>query len=148
MNEYTFDQCIIGLEASFKVDITDSFIEKFKNLTGDVNPMHLDASYAISKGYDDKIVYGMGMASFFSTLVGVYLPGKYALLVGIDIQFPKPLYTGDSIVVSGKITHKDEVYRRITIKAEIRNQKGEKVSRAKILVGVLDGNGNSLTQPT
>lgn len=145
MNEYTFDQCEIGLEASFKVHISDSFVERFKDTTGDINPMHIDASYAMSKGYDNVIVYGMGVASFYSTLVGVYLPGRFALLAGIDIQFPKPVYIGDEIVISGKIVSRDEIYRRITIKAEIRNQKGEKVSRARILVGVLDTSDSTKT---
>ncbi len=138
MNEYSFEQCVVGTKASFDVVITEAYHEMFGGATGDINPMHTDNSYAVSRGYRGEIVYGMCTASFYSTLVGVYLPGKYALLLGIDVQFPKPVYIGDRLKVSGTIIDRDDVYRRITIKAEMRNQNGEKVSRAKILVGLID----------
>ena len=48
----------------------------------------------------------------------------------------KPVYIGDRLSVTGKITELNEALKRITIKARIRNQKGETVSRATLAVGV------------
>lgn len=138
VKEYTFDECQLGLEESFDVLITEEIQQKFKEITGDVNPMHVDKVYVQSRGYKDVLVYGMCTASFYSTLVGMYLPGKNALLLGLDVQFPKPVYVGDKLTISGKIIERNEVYRRITIKADIYNQDRKKVSRAKITVGVFE----------
>ena len=138
VKEYTFEECELGLEETFEVLVTEESLCKFKEITGDINPMHVDKGYAQGKGYKEELVYGMCTASFYSTLVGMYLPGKNALLLGVDIQFPKAVYVGDRLKVVGIIVERNEVYQRITIKADIYNQEGKKVSRAKLTVGVLE----------
>jgi acyl dehydratase len=77
-------------------------------------------------------------ASFYSTLVGVYLPGKYAIFQEADINFRSPAYIGDTLTVKGKITEIDPVLKRIYIKAEIQNQYGKKVSTAALAVGLTE----------
>ena len=86
--------------------------------------------------YENKLVYGMLSASFYSRLVGVYLPGEYCIFQGCDTSFNAPVYIGDELTVYGEIVEKHEGFRRIKIKAYIKNQKGKKVSRATLLVGV------------
>lgn len=78
----------------------------------------------------------MCTASLYSTLVGVYLPGKYCLFHKCDVEWPKPVYLGDVLTVKGKVKAIDEKTKRLTIHAEVRNQEGVKVSRAKLLVGI------------
>ena len=142
MNEYTFDSISIGTHESFKVKITDDMQKSFMNISGDVNPMHLNQRYAESNGFDDKLVYGMLTASFYSTLVGVYLPGKYCLLHECDSSFTKPVYIGDELTVYGEVVDLHEGFKRVTIKAHITNQDGKKVSKAKIIVGIIGDEKN------
>lgn len=134
---YNFSDIFIGMEESFKVNVTLEKQKAFTNISGDINPMHIDREYANQKGYRDCIVYGMCTASFYSTLVGVYLPGERCLFHECSIQWPLPVYVGDILTVYGKVYDIDMRYHRITIKAFIRNQDGEKVSRAKLVVGIL-----------
>jgi len=68
----------------------------------------------------------------------VYLPGKYCILQGIDIQFSKPVYIDDILTITGKVSYINEAYKQIEIKAIIINQDNEKVSKATIKVGVMD----------
>ena len=89
-------------------------------------------------GYRDRLVYGMLTASFYSRLVGVYLPGEKCLFRECDVQWPLPVYVGDRLTVVGKVKEVDERMQIIKIKAFIHNQNGEKVSRANLTVGVLD----------
>ena len=100
--------------------------------------MHTDAEYSKSKGFSDRVVYGMLTASFFSTLVGVYLPGKYCILQGVDIQFSKPVYIDDILTITGKVSSINESYKQLEIKAVIINQDNIKVSKSTIRVGVID----------
>ena len=46
MNKYSFSDIRIGMSEQFECTITQEMQEAFTNLTGDINPMHLDAAYA------------------------------------------------------------------------------------------------------
>lgn len=138
MNEYKFDSIVIDQRAEFKIKITSLMLDMFKDITGDVNPMHTDDSYAKEQGYESRIAYGMLTASFYSTLVGVYLPGKYCIFQECKTSFNKPVYVNDVLCITGEVTEIHEVLKRITIKAVIRNQRNEKVSKATLVVGTYE----------
>ena len=80
----------------------------------------------------------MCTAAFYSTLVGVYLPGERCLFHRCEVEWPAPVYVGDTLSVTGTIKEIDVPFKRVVIKADIRNQDGRKVSRAKLTVGVRD----------
>ena len=138
MNSYKFEDISIGLEEHFSVKVDTDKLDKFLEISGDTNPLHTDSKYSKSKGFIDRVAYGMLTSSFYSTLVGVYLPGKYCILQGIDIQFLKPVYIGDTLKISGKVTYINESYKQIEIKAIVRNQDDKKVSKATIKAGVMN----------
>ena len=138
MNSYKFFDINVGLEESFSVRVNSEKLDQFLKISGDINPLHTDAEYSKSKGFSDRVVYGMLTSSFFSTLVGVYLPGKYCILQGVDIQFSKPVYIDDILTITGKVIYINEAYKQLEIKAGIINQDNKKVSKATIKVGVMD----------
>jgi 3-hydroxybutyryl-CoA dehydratase len=138
MNEYKFSDIEIGLEESFEVTIDSSKMAKFLDISNDTNPLHVDSNYAKKKGFPNRVVYGLLTSSFYSTLVGVHLPGKYCILQGIDIQFSEPVYVGDVLKVYGKVSYINEAYKQIEIKGFITNQNNKKISKAVIKTGVLD----------
>ena len=138
MNSYKFVDINVGLEQSISVRVNSEKQDKFLKISGDINPLHTDAEYSKSKGFSDRIVYGMLTSSFFSTLVGVYLPGKYSILQGIDIQFYEPVFIDDILTITGKVSYINEAYKQLEIKAVIINQDNKKVSKATIKVGVMD----------
>ena len=137
MKYYDFEDLYIGLKEEFEVVLTDDKMQKFKDISGDDNPLHSNEELALKKGMLGKVVYGMLTSSFYSTLVGVHLPGEKCLLQGIDIIFKKPVYLNEKLKVVGEIKYINEVYRSIEIRAYIKNEKNEKVSVAKIKVGVI-----------
>ena len=138
MNQYQFLDIKIGLEESFGVVVDSSKLDKFLYICGDNNPLHMDNNYAKEKGFSSRVVYGLLTSSFYSTLVGVYLPGKFCILQTIDVQFLKPVYIDDKLQISGKVSYINEAYKQIEIKAKIINQNNKKVSKATIKVGVMD----------
>jgi len=138
MNSYRYSDLYVGLEENFNVDIDETKVQRFLDLSGDTNPLHVDASYAISQGFEDRVVYGMLTSSYYSTLIGVYLPGKRAILHSVDIKFSLPVYIGDSLKVCGRIAYLNDAYKQVEIKAFMSNQSGKKVSKAVIKSGVVD----------
>ncbi len=141
-NEDIIDAPVLNLALSFisdkRLNINTPILDLEIDISNDVNPLHVDAEYAKKKGFDGRVVYGLLTASFYSTLVGVYLPGKYCILQGIDIQFSKPVYIDDTLTVTGKVSYINEAYKQIEIKATIVNQHGQKVSKATIKTGLID----------
>ena len=77
-------------------------------------------------------------ASLYSTIAGMYLPGKYSLIHSFDeISFMKPVFIGDCLTVTGEITDKDDYLKMIKLKVVITNQDGKKVSRAQMKVIIM-----------
>lgn len=140
MNEYRYEDLKIGQTESFEIQVTEDMEERFRELTGDINPLHRDDSFArdIGEGkFKGHVTFGMLTASFYSTLAGVYLPGKNSLIHSLDIKFQKPVYAGDKLVVSGEVVDKQDGLKLIQVKAVIRNERNESVSRAAIKILVL-----------
>lgn len=136
MNSYTFDDIQPGQNAQFEVVITADKMDLFRALSGDVSPIHLDAEYAKTRGYEGRVVYGMLVASFFSTLAGTYLPGEHCLLHSVNSKFVKPVFIGDVLTISGTVTEKHELFKEITIKTKITNQHEKTVCRGEIKASV------------
>lgn len=138
MNEYTYEQIEVGQNEQFERIVTGDMMEQFRSISGDINPLHCSEDYARAQGYPGRVVYGMLTASLCSTLAGVYLPGKYCLLYSVESKFRKPVFIGDTLTVSGKVSEKNDTFRTIVVKAEITNQEGVKVSKATLQIGFIE----------
>lgn len=134
MEHYSFEDIDIGIVESFEVDITEDKMKVFSQLSGDFNPMHVDYKYAIERGYKGVLVYGMLSSLFYSTLVGMYLPGKKCLLNKCAVDYKQPVYIGDKLTVSGRVVDKRVGTRRIMIYGQMTNQEGVTVNTADITV--------------
>ena len=136
MNQYRWGDLSIGMNHSFEATFTDSMAEDFARLSGDVNPLHVDRDYALAAGFPGPVLFGMLTSSLYSQLVGVYLPGKFALLQGLDLHFNAPCHACDRLRVEGEIVFLSDAFHRMEIKASIRKQEGKLVSKALIRVGL------------
>ena len=137
MNNYKFEDLKIGQEESFSVTVTEEMMRLFLEISGDTNPLHNDEEFALSQGYQNKVVYGLLTTSFISRLVGVLLPGKYCLLQGVDVKYSKPVYVGDILIIKGVVDELHESVKRAVIKVVIINQNEKKVVKGKVEVGFL-----------
>lgn len=138
MNEYRYEDIEVGHKECFDVTITKEMVDSFRNITGDVNPLHADEEYAKSKGHPRTVVFGMLTASFLSTLAGVYLPGKRSLIQEVKIKFAKPVYVGDVISVEGVVEEKNDTFSLLMVKYTMKNQDGVKVMRGTMQIGAKD----------
>ena len=121
-NELSYDDISIGQQESFMIKITASMVEKFSNLSGDLNPLHMDNEFAESSSFKKRIVHGMLLASFFSQLIGMKLPGKNALYFSQTLNFRSPCYIDDEIEIIGEVIEKSDSTKIITISTSIFNK--------------------------
>ena len=137
MNRFAYEELTVGQTAEFSREVTADMMEKFREVSGDANPLHVDESFAKGKGFPGRVVYGMLTSSLYSCLGGMYLPGERCLLQSVHADFLLPVFIGDILTVTGTVIEKHDSVRQVVIKAVIRNQGGKKVSKARIEAGML-----------
>jgi len=125
-NNLKFEDITVGLTEGFKVTITEEMIEQFAGLSGDYNPLHVDKEFAKNTRFKKPIAHGLLVASFVSRLVGMHLPGQHALLLSTDLKYPKPVFAGNELEVTGEVSNKNDNLKIITIKISINNDNNEK----------------------
>ena len=121
-NELSFDDIYIGQKESFSTKITELMLNEFSNFSGDFNPLHVDDEYASKTPFGKRVCHGMLLASFFSRLIGMYMPGKNALYFSQTLNFRAPCFIGDTVTIIGEIIDKSPSTKIITIKTTIHNQ--------------------------
>lgn len=140
----SFEEINIGDTAEISHQITESDLEKFCDLTGDVNPLHMDSDYAESTTYKKRVAHGMLTASFLSTIIGTKLPGKGALWLSQTIQFLLPVRIGDTLKVIAKVKHKSKSNYIIVLDTIIYNQNGQKVLEGEARIKILKKNEENM----
>jgi 3-oxoacyl-[acyl-carrier protein] reductase len=88
-----------SLTHTFDADAVDRFAE----LCGDFSPLHVDDAYAAETEFGGRVVHGMLLASLFSTLVGMRIPGRRALYLGQELNFRRPVRVGETVTATGKV---------------------------------------------
>ncbi len=97
----------IGWTASLERTVTAADIDAFAALSGDVNPVHLDAAYAGTTRFGGRIAHGMLSASIMSALLGTRLPGPPAVYVSQSLRFLAPVRIGDRLIAEVAVTALD-----------------------------------------
>lgn len=124
----------IGDEASFSKTITEYDVYNFAGITGDFNSVHVNKVAALKSRFGKQVCHGMLIASFISTVLGMYCPGTGTILLEQDLAFKKPVYIGDTITARVRIINiEGKIVKLDTI---VTNQEGIIVvdGKAKVLV--------------
>ena len=137
-SEYSFDEIELGMQKRFKVDISKNMLDVFGRDTGDYNPLHMSEEYASSTSFKKRVCSGMFLSSFFSRLVGMYLPGKHALHISQSLNFVNPCFIGETITVEGKVIDKSAATKIIKLETTITNESGKRIIDGKAQVIVRD----------
>ena len=134
--EYSFDEIELGMQKSFKVDISKNMLDVFGRDTGDYNPLHMNEKYASSTSFKKRVCSGMFLSSFFSRLVGMYLPGKHALYFSQSLNFVNPCFIGDTITVEGEVINKSIATKIITLKTTITDKSNKRIidGEARVII--------------
>jgi 3-hydroxybutyryl-CoA dehydratase len=100
---YFFEDLDVGMEASFAKTVTEADIIAFAEITGDKNPVHLDAEYAAKTIFKGKIAHGMLSAGYISAVFGIEMPGPGAIYVSQTLNFRAPVRSGDRVVAKVRV---------------------------------------------
>ncbi len=123
--QLTFNEIQINYSEEFEVKISTNLVNDFSKISGDFNPLHLDEKFALHTSFGKCIVHGMLLASFFSRLVGMHIPGKNGVYFSQSLNFRKPAFIGDSVKVIGTVIDTSKSTKIVTLKTELINQNNE-----------------------
>jgi 3-hydroxybutyryl-CoA dehydratase len=121
-----YDELVVGMSAEHAKTVTDADVVLFAGITGDFNPVHVDAEAAAQSMFGGRIAHGMLSAGLVSAAIAMQLPGAGSIYLAQTLRFTKPVRIGDTVtarVEVAELLSKGRV-RLLTV---CRNQKGETV---------------------
>ena len=125
-----------GQQASITRVVTAEDVEKFADISGDNNPVHLDSEFAGKSRFKKRIAHGILSAGYISAVLGSKLPGPGTIYLSQSITFKAPVYLGDEITATVTVLNYRPDKHILTCRTECTNQDG---------VVVLEGQAVCLT---
>jgi acyl dehydratase len=122
LRNFTYEEITHGQRASYSREVTEREVQLFAAVSGDVNPVHLDAAYAATTRFGERIAHGMLTGAFVSAAIALELPGPGTIYLGQDLRFRLPVKLGDVITVKLEVTDKRDRRRMVTLDCQVLNQ--------------------------
>lgn len=110
-----FEELSIGQTASFGKTITEADILMFAAVSGDTNPVHINAEVAAASMFKERIAHGMLSAGLISAVLGTRLPGEGAIYLSQTLKFRAPVKIGDTVTATVEVTALDPAKKRATL---------------------------------
>lgn len=115
MEALYFEDLSVGQTASFAKTITEADILLFSAVSGDTNPVHLNAEFAATTQFKERIAHGMLSAGLISTVLGTKLPGAGAIYLSQSLRFRAPVRIGATVTATATVTALDPAKKRATL---------------------------------
>jgi 3-hydroxybutyryl-CoA dehydratase len=120
--------------AEFTKTISESDVYLFAGVTGDLNPAHVDETYARTTFFKTRIAHGMLLAGLISTVIGTQLPGPGTIYVRQELDFLAPVRFGDTITARAEVMEILAEKNRVRLRTTCVNQEGKAVVDGVALV--------------
>ena len=111
--------------------ISEADVRAFAELSGDRNPIHLDAGAAVEAGFAEPVAHGalgLAVATGLANQLGL-TRGTLVALVGISWRFRAPILYGDRVRLHLRVAARrasgNPTRGVVTLAAELRNQRDE-----------------------
>ncbi|CAI8753700.1 MaoC family dehydratase [Pseudomonas soli] len=119
------EKITVGMSASYSQTITDADIKSYAGLSGDHNPVHVNAEYAAESRFGKRIAHGLMSAGFFSAIFGTKIPGAGCVYVSQNLNFLRPVYIDDTVVAEVVVTQVDIEKKRVFFETtcKVKNKK-------------------------
>jgi 3-hydroxybutyryl-CoA dehydratase len=126
VRNFPYDSLEIGQKARYAKTVGERDVQLFAAVSGDRNPVHLDASYAAGTLFKERIAHGMFSGALISAAIACELPGPGTIYLGQSLRFTRPVKLGDTLSVELEILEKLPK-NRVRIATRVINQDGKTV---------------------
>lgn len=113
-----FEDLELGMESELVNTVTENDIESYAVISGDRNPVHVDADYAAGTIFKERIAHGLLTAGYISAIFGMKLPGPGAIYISQTLNFKAPVTIGSQVTTRVKVVELVEGKRRARFECE------------------------------
>jgi acyl dehydratase len=113
--------------------VTEADVVAFAGLSGDYNPLHVDAEFARATPFGERIAHGLlglAIASGLVSRTGA-IEGTALAFLATEWRFTAPIKLGDTITVRSRVADRRETSKPdrgiVTFSVQVVNQRGEVV---------------------
>jgi acyl dehydratase len=113
--------------------LTEKHFAAFADITGDAHPIHYDADYARSKGWDGPIAHGLmllGLCALGAAPISRELTDSMVAMLGNDVRYKRPAFDSDKLTPQFTVTAvepKDDHRGILRLAIKLYNQRNELV---------------------
>lgn len=122
-----FNSIHIGDSCNRQHQVTDEDLLLFARASGDLNPLHLDAEYAATTPFKQRIAHGMFTGGLISAALAMDLPGPGTIYLSQDLQFKRPVCIGDKLTITLTAIEKHSEKPIVILSCDVTNQDGKSV---------------------
>jgi len=91
------DPYAVGTTFSRALVVDDHLVRAFADLSGDHNPIHLDAAIAATSRFGQRIAHGAILSALISRILGMDMPGIGTVYLSQTCNYRLPVYIGDTV---------------------------------------------------
>lgn len=125
----------VGDRSTFTKTVTEADVYLFAGLSGDQNPLHVDAEFARGTRFGGRIAHGILASGYVSAaLTGLGIGHVY---LSQSVQFLRPVRIGDTITAVAEIVEKLPEKRRLRVSTYCVNQRQERVNAGEAVLQCL-----------
>ena len=129
-----YEDIHVGDKASLSKTISEYDVYAFAGVTGDFNPVHVNAEFAKNSLFKQRIAHGMISAGLISAVLGTELPGIDTIYMNHELSFLAPVLYGDTLTATVECIEKDDKKHRIIFRTTVTNQNDKLVTDGKARV--------------
>jgi len=82
----------LGSKYTHQYSFSQNDVNLFAQVTGDINPLHLNEEYAEKTIFKTRIMHGFLSASVFSKVFGTLFPGEGCIYLEQNLKFLQPMF--------------------------------------------------------
>jgi acyl dehydratase len=94
---------MVGQKAQRSATLTEEHVRLYSQITGDYNPLHVDADFAAATRFKKLIVQGGLTSGLLNAVVAMDLPGPGTVFLETRWRFTNPVFIGDTITAEVEI---------------------------------------------
>ena len=117
MNKFT---CGYKLK-SIKNKIIQKNVNNYAKASGDLNPIHLDKSFAEKSIFKNTIAHGMMIGGILSEMLFAEYGDLWLSKSSIDIKFKAPVYMNEEIATYGEVVNNENNKLKIDLVVKKNN---------------------------
>ena len=117
----------IGQTYSHDFKFSQDEVNRFAEVTGDENPVHINPEFAANTIFKKPVMHGMLGASLFSKVFGVLFPGEGTIYLKQSLNFLRPMYVDINYIAEFKVIEIIKDKNRALVETVIKDKDTGKV---------------------